>query len=162
MKKTILLLVSASALSVGMTSCKKGEKEPQEPKPAIEQNFDAKLSANQTYTFALPKNLRDDHYEIISEAQHFSLSELSENANGDRIYTYKPAADYVGTDQVILSNDWEREEHAGKLEHHKHRLLPPPPGAKRHHKKCDKGGEEEHYIVTINFTMDRVDDSKVK
>jgi hypothetical protein len=158
MKKTILLLVSASALSVGMTSCKKGEREPEQPKPAIQQSYDAKLVANQTYTFALPKNLRDDHYEILSEAQHFSLSQVTENANGDYIYTYKPAADYVGADQVILSNDWEREEMPEHKEHHKHHLLPPP-GGRKHHGNCEKKGEEDHYIITINFNMDRVNDT---
>ncbi len=142
MKKAILMLVAASAIIVGTTSCKKERM----PKEAITQTETVNMNADESYTFTLPKNLRNDPYEITHEASHFSLSEVTTNASGDMVYKYTPANGYVGTDEVTLSNDQEREEHKGH---------PAGPSQGGHHKGNCEGGEEDHYIITIKFTVQR-------
>jgi hypothetical protein len=144
MKKVVLLLALASLSVVGMQSCKKEENE----KPAIQQTINVELKANESYSFVLPKNKRDDAYEFTTKASHSSISELGVDANGNRVYKYTPAQDYFGTDKVVVSNDQEREEH-----HKEPKGTRPPFGGKPHgHGDC-KGGEEDHYIVTINFIV---------
>lgn len=142
----IVVLASASALMTGMASCKKEKM----PKAAITQTETVNLKANESYTFVLPKNLRDDPYEITSQAQHYSISEVGVNASGERIFQYKPAEGYIGSDQVVISNDEEREMHE------MHPAGPKPLGApgKKHPKGDCKGGDEDHYIITINFVTE--------
>lgn len=145
MKKTVLMLATAGALVAGMASCKKEKM----PKEAITQTVTVSLAANEKYTFTLPKNLRDDAYEITDQAEHYSLSEVGVNTAGERVFNYTPAAGYVGNDQVVLSNDEEREAHKPHPKGPKFGL--PLPG--RSHKGQCKGGEEDHYIITINFVV---------
>lgn len=149
MKKTIVILATASALLTGMVSCKK--KEMPAPKPAITQTVNVSLNTNEDYTFSLPKNLRDDEYEITTQASHYSISEVGKNSSGERIYKYTPAADFTGTDVVIVSNDEEREHQCGQ--HPPKGIKPPRP---------PKGEEEDHYIITINFTIEARTDEAVK
>jgi hypothetical protein len=108
MRKLIFAVSVGAMLSMSLNSCSKRPM----PEPAIKQTIDVQLSANQTYTFLLPMNIRDDAYEFTTQALHHELSILDVNAEGQRIYQYTPAKDYVGLDQVVVSNDWEREEHA--------------------------------------------------
>lgn len=144
MKKAIVMLVTASAMFVGMTSCKKERM----PKEAIKETINVSLKMDENYTFTLPKNLRDDPFEITSHAKHSSISEVGVNASGERVYNYKPVSGYVGNDQVIVSNDQEREEHKN------HSVGPPPPsGPKKGGCHKGKGEEEDHYIITINFVV---------
>lgn len=146
MRKTILMLATAGALVAGMASCKKRPM----PKEAIKQTIDVSLKENESYTFSLPKNLRDDPYEVVIQAKHYNISEVGSNTSGERVYLYTPTAGYTGSDQVVLSNDQEREE--GK----DHPAGPPKGGPK----KGDCNGEEEdHYIITINFQVNRVDNA---
>lgn len=146
MKKTILMLATAGALVAGMASCKKEHT----PKEAIKQTINVSLKENESYTFSLPKNLRDDPYEITSQAQHYAVSEVGTNNSGQRVYNYTPSTGFFGNDQVIVSNDQEREEHKG------HPGGPPKGGPKPGN--C-KGGEEDHYIITINFVVDRTNNA---
>lgn len=142
MKKLILLLSGITVLST--VACRKKE---MPPKPAIQQTVNVQLKANEAYTFVLPKNKRNDEYEITSSAQHATISQLGVDASGNRIYQYTPVSNFTGIDQVIVANDEElRERH----EHPKPRFHLFP-----HHGDCDKdkGGEEDHYIITLNFTI---------
>lgn len=148
MKKTIVLLATASALLTGMVSCKK--KEMPSPKPAITQTVNVSLKTNEDYTFSLPKNLRDDEYEITTQASHYSISEVGKNSSGKHIYKYTPSTDYAGTDVVIVSNDEERDHCCPQ-----HQNGPKPP-------RPPKGPEEDHYTITINFTIEARTDEAVK
>lgn len=166
MKKTIILLATASALIAATASCKKEHM----PKEAVVQTVNVSIKANESFTFELPKNLRDDPFEITSQAAHFSVSELGVNAAGNRIFSYTPSKDFTGTDKVILSNDQEREQHqhpGGPPQNGCSQQGPPPAGGPQgpppsgghqcgghHHKgNCNKG-EEDHYIITINFVVE--------
>lgn len=142
MKRVMLLLTVAGFAAVSFSSCKKEEIE----KAAITQTHTVQLKANESYTFVLPKNKRNDAYEFTTTASHASVSAIGKDASGNPIYQYTPEVGYVGTDQVVLSNDYEREEHANKPH--------PRPLLGIGHPKGDcKGGEEDHYIVTINFVV---------
>jgi hypothetical protein len=147
MKKLFFLFTITSVAVVGMQSCKKDEIE----KAPITQTVSAQLKANESYTFTLTKNTRDDEYRFVTQAQHAKVSSLGVDAAGNRIYSYTPELNYVGTDQVIVSNDWERD---GAHPHNDTCTDPPPQGnPPPHNGNCGKGGEEDHYIVTINFTI---------
>lgn len=143
MKKTIVILATASALVAGMASCKKEKM----PKEAITETVNVSLKTNESYQFVLPKNLRDDPYEITTQAKHAFISEVGTNTNGDRVFKYTPITDYTGTDMVVISNDQEREEHQA----HPAGTPPVGPPPNEHHKHDCKGGEEDHYIYTFNF-----------
>lgn len=141
MRKLFFAVSVGAMLSLSLNSC---SKKPM-PEPAIKQTIDVQLSANQTYTFLLPMNIRDDAYEFTTQALHHELSILDVNASGQRIYQYTPAKDYFGFDQVVVSNDWEREEHELEGNHQG-----PPQG------NCHEENEpEEHYIITFNFEIGR-------
>lgn len=148
MKKIILILAITGTLLAGMASCNKGHT----PKEAIKQTINVSLKANEAYTFVLPKNLRDDPYEVTSDPVNFTISDIGEDSLGNKVYLYLPSHDYTGTDAVVLSNDQERESHQ------QHPQGPPPnaggSAGKGHQKEKCKGGDEEHYIITINFTIE--------
>lgn len=145
MKKAARLLAFAGIAMIGIQSCKKEEK----PKPPVLQSYDVQLKANEAYTFTLPKNKRNDPYEITSQSNHYTISAVGEDASGNRIYQYTPAKDYAGTDRVVIANP--KEEHP---DHGKCGPKPPMIHPKHPHGDCDKD-EEDHYIVTINFTINK-------
>jgi hypothetical protein len=147
MKKMTLVLATASLIAIGTQSCKKEENH----KPPITETYSVQLKANEAYTFSLPKNKRDDAYEITTQSTHYTISQVGKDASGNRIYQYTPALNYVGADQIVVANpkeDDQDHDNGGKPEHH--HLLPPPHHG---HGDCD-GGEEDHYIITINFTIE--------
>ncbi len=149
MKKTIVLLAAASAMLTLGVSCKK--KDLHVEKDAITQTENVSLSADESYLFTLPKNLRNDPYEITTQASHYSISEVGVNSSGERIYKYTPAQGFTGTDVVVVSNDQEREEH--KMRPDGPRPLFPKAGGPQKKDCNEKEGEEDHYIITINFTV---------
>lgn len=131
-----------------MASCKKEET----PAVPITQTVDVGLKMGESYTFSLPKNLRNDPYQITTAAKHASVSQLCVDSAGTRIYKYTPEAGYSGTDQVIVSNNQESGHTCPASQG------PPPAGTG--HGNCS-GTQEDHYIVTLNFTMqDTVSTSK--
>ena len=158
MKKGWIILLSACTMLLAGTACKKEHTE----KEAIRKTIDVTLTQDQNYTFTLTKNLRDDEYRITEQAQHYLISNSGTTSAGDRVYTYQPAAGYYGTDEVIVRNDWERDEHAG----HSHGNCqggPPPPNGADHGGQCNKPkGEEDHYIYTFRFTINRTIESAAK
>ncbi len=142
MKKLVLMLSVAGIATFALTSCNRDHTE----EPAIEQTIKVQLATNEAYTFVLPKNKRDDVYEFTTQASHYSISTIGKNASGEQIYQYTPALNYSGTDQVIVSNDWEKDEEHPQI------CDPqgPPPG------QCGANeGPEEHFIVTFNFEIGR-------
>jgi hypothetical protein len=145
MKKAAILFATTGLLLSGITSCKKEEQH----RPPIQEALNIALKANESYTFTLPKNKRNDPYEIAQQAGHYSISAVGEDASGNRIYQYTPATDYTGTDEVVVANPKEEGEHHPSPGEH------PKPGLfhHEHHGGCD-GGEEDHYIVTIHFTIE--------
>jgi hypothetical protein len=139
MKKLMLALSTVGVIAFTLTSCGKKKEAP------VEKTFQVELAQNQSYTFALPENLRKDVYEFSTQASHYSISTLGKNATGEQIYQYTPALDYMGADQVIVRNDQELEE-----DHQCGFQDGPHQGG-----GCFGGQEEDHYVVTINFKIGR-------
>jgi hypothetical protein len=138
MKRTIFMLAITALVAAGTSSCKKEKM----PKDAIHQTINISLRSDETYNLDLPMNKRNDEYRFKKQAAHFSTSELGQSSTGLRTFKYVPASGYTGTDQVILSNDWEREEHHADKPH-----------GGGHHGDCDKE-EEDHYIITVNIVVE--------
>lgn len=144
MKKAALLLAFASVVAIGTQSCKKEE----EPKPPVAETYNVSLKMNEAYTFTLPKNKRDDAYDIITQSAHYSISSVGKDAAGNRIYQYTPAQDYLGADQVVLANAKEGQRPP-------HEKCGPKPFIPHKHPHGNCEGDEDHYIVTINFTVEK-------
>lgn len=141
MKKLFLMLSVVGLATFSLTSCGKPDQ-----KPAIRQTITVQLETNEAYTFVLPQNLRNDAYEFTSQASHYSISVLGTNSVGQNIYQYTPETNYTGTDQVTVSNDWEKED-TGPCGN--------PQGGPGFG-NCMNGGQEDHYVVTFKFNIGRV------
>lgn len=145
MKKAALLLAFASVVTIGIQSCKKEEA----PKPPVTETYNVSLKVNEAYTFTLPESKPDDAYEITNQSTHYSISEVGKNAEGKSIYQYTPAPGYTGTDQVVLSNLKEGQRPP-------HEKCGPKPLIPHKHPHGNCGGDhEDHYIITINFTIEK-------
>lgn len=110
--KKLNVLFPAVAMFFAVQSCQKAEVYQE---VALTQT----INQNESYTFELP--ITDDPYRIITEAQHATISLIGVSAEGNPIYSYTPAADFIGTDSVVLQTYHNKE---GKKGHHgkgKHR-----------------------------------------
>jgi hypothetical protein len=68
--------------------------------PPAGQVINATIELNKTYEL----NLKDyEQADIYTQAVHFLVSRTEGNkANSSFVYKYAPAADFIGTDQVVL------------------------------------------------------------
>ncbi len=114
-----------------VVACRKEEQEV----TVTTQEINMSLKQNEAYTFALPTG--KCNYKITTDAAQASVSLISKDANGNNIYSYTPKLNYIGSDNVSLSNKKEGECHSEH--HHPHLGLP-----KQH---CN---ENEHHEKTIN------------
>jgi hypothetical protein len=99
MKKQILPLLVIAAMMVFFVSCKK-ESIQNTIAQSTDQVINVKISTNQSYQV----NMSDaSNLSISRQAGHFLTSEaLIDAESGIAIYKYKPAADFTGTDEVLL------------------------------------------------------------
>lgn len=105
MKKIFSLLIAAMVM---LTACQK------EHEPKIENiTIDVVLKQNNQYTYTINHN--DDEYSspyISQDTQHDAITALTPNdKNTASVFSYTPANDYVGPDQVIITLSEEKEEH---------------------------------------------------
>lgn len=145
MKKSMLSIAGALALFSLIVACKK-EKAPKAP---IEQTVESSLKAGEEFSFVLPKNLRNDPFEINLSPAHDSICELTVNAAGEPVLRYISVSGFTGTEEIVISNDQELREHkdAKGGPHGK------GPKFRIHHKNsCSKGKEEDHFV--IRFKLD--------
>jgi len=62
------------------------------------QYIDASVASGETFTFVAGSS---GELSVSKQALHFQVSEIL-NKNGSVYYNYKPAAGYIGTDEVAL------------------------------------------------------------
>lgn len=131
MKKLFLLIAFASPLMLVMQSCEKINDKKDRDDKVVYQTVDAAINANETYTFTLPSANADNPFKITSQASHYQLSRIENNA---ALFKYIPAADYTGADQVIISN------------------------AGNGNGGCQKnnGKDETQKVITINLTIKEI------
>ena len=135
-------IVAAAALAMSWQSCRKCDMDGDRPK-IVSQTITASIAENSTYSYALPAPDSRSISEITGTAGHSSESFISTDVNGNKTYNYTPAANYYGTDVVVITT------HGG--------CLPGGPNAGGHgncnHGGGHPGGDRQTIITTINITI---------
>jgi len=110
MKKITILLLLIAPLALTISSCRKEGK-------TVTKTINVQLNANESYSNRIPPGDADDMMQITSQAQHYSVSNVSfDPASGNSMFQYTPALNYTGTDEVDITNaegDHHGNGHAG-------------------------------------------------
>src|SRR5204863_4534318 len=62
------------------------------------------LAPNSDYSYVMPKGGdEDDVMRITQQGSHYLKSETSESGSSKIVFNYKPAKDFVGSDEVKVS-----------------------------------------------------------
>jgi hypothetical protein len=84
-------------------SCKKCDRD-QMQNQALTQTVTASIDENTSYTFEVPASNNHNPFQIATQAANFKVSQISTTASGGAVYQYTPALNFVGNDQVALTN----------------------------------------------------------
>ncbi len=115
------------------------------------QSVSATISQNASYTYSLPAG-REKTSAVSIPAQHSSMSVITTDANGNSVYNYKPAANYSGTDVVVITTKTQ-DTHSG--------CHGGPGGNCNHGNSCGSNAEKTT-ITTINLTVTPTDQTVTK
>lgn len=108
MKKTVLFFV---LMSLVLSCSKEGNNNDR----VIEITIN--LSNSETYEYVLGQFEENDITEIVSQASHYTISEIVITQNlGFSIYKYKPQTGFVGEDYVELSSEKLINEETNEIE----------------------------------------------
>ncbi len=102
--KKIYLVLSLAAVSLAFTqSCIKCDLLPGQHKAEVlEQTANITVAENTSYTYTVPVSAASST-QITTGASHAKASTVTTDANGNTTLQYTPAANYVGSDVVILT-----------------------------------------------------------
>jgi hypothetical protein len=145
-------VLSFAVLALGFSSCNRHDHvHPTHSVTWQTTTVDSVISANHTLVMILPATMSEETPIISTDAKNASVSTLiKDSSTGNWVYTFTPATDYTGTDQVILDSEDEAAEHANAGAGHPHQ----GPG---HHGggMCGvhDGDEEEHNRIVLNITI---------
>jgi|GEM_PF-4377060 len=108
MKKITLLLVAFSIAGLNF-SCKK------EQEDVVTKTTGISLAAGQTYTTRVTYSGEGSNPMIIvKQASHAEVSEVTPiTGSRDVTFTYKPVANYTGTDEVRISSNTSENNSGG-------------------------------------------------
>jgi hypothetical protein len=98
MQKTFVYPAALLLLSVLIISCKKEQLGNSVIPAKPNQYIAASVASGETFTFVAGST---GALSVSKQALHFQVSEAL-NENGSIYYNYKPAAGYIGTDEVAL------------------------------------------------------------
>ena len=98
MKKAFVYPAALSLSFVLMISCKKEQVGRSIPSVQPTKSIDASIAPGETFTFVAGTT---GSLSVSKQALHFQVSEAL-NENGSVYYNYKPAAGYIGSDEVAL------------------------------------------------------------
>ncbi len=103
MRQSSTNLLLTMLLLVLFSSCKKETAGVRNNIPSSSQEtINVKISSNQSYEIILAEAMSAS---ISKQASHFSVSETHVNSEtGMPVYSYIPAVNFTGTDEVILSS----------------------------------------------------------
>ncbi len=111
MKNYLSLFLLVAFASLVTTSCNKGNSE-------VYKTINVTLTPNQTYTYDITAaGDADDQMDIVKQASHYLTSTVAVGASNKTTFTYTPAENYEGTDEVQVKN----------VEHHQQGSSTPPP-----------------------------------
>lgn len=101
MKKICAFTVVLFFICVLLTSCSK-QSINDEVSPHLNNIVNATIAPNQNYTITISE---PGEVAIVKQAKHYKTSEIKFGEDGTQTtYSYSPAKDYVGTEEVILTN----------------------------------------------------------
>ena len=103
--KKIYLVLSLAAVSLAFTqSCIKCDNLlPGQHSPVVKQETtNISVAENSSYTYTLPV-APGGSSQITTAASHAKTSTVATDANGNTVLQYAPAANYVGSDIVIVT-----------------------------------------------------------
>ena len=88
------------AILASATSCKKESFNNRPAVITVNETVSAKIAANQTYQMDLTN---EGKVAITRQASHFLVSQtVMDNLKGGPTYTYIPAKDFIGNDEVVI------------------------------------------------------------
>jgi hypothetical protein len=100
MKKIIYHSVFLFGILALAASCKKESFNDRQTATTINETVSAKIAANQSYQMDLTNA---GIVTINKQASHFLVSQtVIDNVKGGPTYTYTPAKDFIGNDEVVL------------------------------------------------------------
>ncbi len=142
MKKVLFALSIISSLST-LQSCKKMCDHRNETPTPIVQSVDVAINENANYSYTLPAG---SNFRISSEAAHALTSQLVvDGATGSFVYQYTPAANYVGTDEIVLSSEDQQGGPGNCIHPTNGKPNPNGPGC--------QGPHNAPYIITIHLMV---------
>ncbi|MEO6636972.1 MAG: hypothetical protein ABIN25_01775 [Ginsengibacter sp.] len=101
MKKVSSMGVALIFIAIFIQSCTK-QSINDEVRPNLTNIINTTIAPNKDYNITI--NEPGEVY-IVKQAKHYKLSEIiSESNAGQKIYTYMPAQDYTGAEEIILGN----------------------------------------------------------
>lgn len=104
MTKAPVFIAMALATLCVIPSCEKLDFRSPPPDPITKNNtVDASIKQDATYTYSVAAVSPLCTSQITTDAQHASTSKLTTDANGNATYSYSPAANYAGTEQVVVT-----------------------------------------------------------
>lgn len=102
MKKLFLPLLFLIAIATLAPSCKKDSLDKRVNLSTSSETLNIKISPNQSYIISLTEA---SAASISKQASHYSISETRINSeDGVPVYSYIPAKDFMGADEVVLSS----------------------------------------------------------
>jgi hypothetical protein len=140
MKNWISLPALALMISV-LTSCCKIH-----PPQDASQTITATINKNQSFQFDLGTVENTEGISIIRQASHYSISQIESGCfTSDMHYTYTPAKDFTGSDEVTITLADEKE-HACNGHHSRSGLF-----LSGHHDKAAHEKKVNTYIFKITI-----------
>jgi hypothetical protein len=139
--KNLTLIFAISLTAVLFTSsCKK------EDNKQNNQVVNVTINENANYTYAAPTGNQGGNYTISQQASHYlSSSILPTMTASGTIYSYTPALNYVGGDQVVLSTS--NSQHNGGCGGNQNG------NCSHHDNHCDHHDNDDNNTITINITV---------
>lgn len=99
MKQISMYFFGVSLLSFALLSCSKEAHNDFKQQAATPQVIEATVPAGQTYSLNLGTGTAAT---ILSQAQHFQVSEIATARDGNVVYKYTAGKGYAGGDEVTL------------------------------------------------------------
>ena len=97
MKKVIIYVMAVVCFFLPITACKKDKLS-----ASSEQTITISLKNTDLYQYELGNFGDEEGASISKQAMHYNTSKIDRSFDTTTLYIYKPAAGYVGTDEVTL------------------------------------------------------------
>jgi hypothetical protein len=129
MRKVYLVSAGFAMLSFLLSSCEKEE-------AVVTKTINVELEANSTFSYTIPKaGDEDDVMQITQQGSHFLKSEVIESGPSAYKFSYTPALNFEGSDEVKVSTEEDRKSGNG------------------HHGMCSGKGKDDETVYDFKITI---------